>query len=297
MKVIFFGTIWPEASASAAGVRTMSLLKATREMGSEVHFCAPARLHMAPLAAFEELGVKAHALGAINSSLVDECVAEIQPDLVIFDRFITEEMFGWRVRNVCPDAAHVIDTQDLHFLRHARQHLVEEQIVASDPNLWDAQYHHSLSRSTGASNLATTPSKNPTSSLASSASPSSDTSSSPPSTQGPPSTQPFSKPSVYIPGGSAPSRINNPYQSSPTSPLDSAPAAASLITDVDYYKRVIEQYGPLLDQTAEPLDFVVDHAKKINVLQMAKRYPVIHANMMVRTIYLLLGLILHHHLP
>lgn len=286
----------------------MSLLKATREMGSEVHFCAPARLHMAPLAAFEEMGVKAHALGAINSSLVDECVAGIQPDLVIFDRFITEEMFGWRVRNVCPDAAHVIDTQDLHFLRHARQHLVEEQIVASDPNLWDAQYYQSLLQSTGETNFAMS-----SSASASATSPQTATL----STTNPLSAS-FTKPSVYIPGASIPSRINNPYNpsvsassssttSSSTSSATSTeaslygaaqgspyqqasqsigssppPAAASLITDVDYYKRVIQQYGPLLDQTAKPLDSLVDHAKKVNVLQMAKRYPVIHANMMVR---------------
>lgn len=279
----------------------MSLLKATREMGSEVHFCAPARLHMAPLAAFEEMGVKAHALGAINSSLVDECVAGIQPDLVIFDRFITEEMFGWRVRNVCPDAAHVIDTQDLHFLRHARQHLVEEQIVASDPNLWDPQYYQSLIQSTGETNFV---------SSSSASSPLTSDPSADPSTQIQLGT-PFAKPAVYIPGASIPSRINNPYNasapsSSPSSSSSasteaslygatqgspyqqaqavgtSPPAAASLITDVDYYKRVIQQYGPMLDQTSNPLDSLVEQSKKVNVLQIAKRYPVIHANMMVR---------------
>jgi glycosyltransferase involved in cell wall biosynthesis len=40
--------------------------------------------------------------------------------LVIFDRFLTEEQYGWRVSENCPDALRILDTEDLHFLRHAR---------------------------------------------------------------------------------------------------------------------------------------------------------------------------------
>ena len=41
--------------------------------------------------------------------------------MVIFDRFMIEEQFGWRVEKTCPQALRVLDTSDLHCLREARQ--------------------------------------------------------------------------------------------------------------------------------------------------------------------------------
>ena len=34
---------------------------------------------------------------------------------------MTEEQFGWRVAKQCPEAIRILDTEDLHFLRKARQ--------------------------------------------------------------------------------------------------------------------------------------------------------------------------------
>jgi len=39
----------------------------------------------------------------------------------VYDRFITEEQFGWRVRNKVPKSLQILDTQDLHFLRRTRE--------------------------------------------------------------------------------------------------------------------------------------------------------------------------------
>ena len=33
---------------------------------------------------------------------------------------MTEEQFGWRVAENCPNALRIIDSEDLHFLREAR---------------------------------------------------------------------------------------------------------------------------------------------------------------------------------
>src|SRR5690606_3496594 len=49
----------------------------------------------------------------------------LQPDLVLFDRFFTEEQFGWRVEQTCPHALRVLDTEDLHSLRAAREKIVK----------------------------------------------------------------------------------------------------------------------------------------------------------------------------
>jgi glycosyltransferase involved in cell wall biosynthesis len=40
---------------------------------------------------------------------------------------MTEEQFGWRVSENCPNALKVLDTEDLHFLRIARQQAVKEK--------------------------------------------------------------------------------------------------------------------------------------------------------------------------
>ncbi len=58
---------------------------------------------------------------ALNDDRFDAWITALNPQVVIFDRFMVEEQFGWRVRASCPEALTVLDTQDLHFLRAARQ--------------------------------------------------------------------------------------------------------------------------------------------------------------------------------
>ncbi|HEU4497554.1 MAG TPA: glycosyltransferase family 4 protein, partial [Flavobacterium sp.] len=50
-----------------------------------------------------------------------------QPTAVLFDRFMAEEQFGWRVAEQCPDAIRILDTEDLHCLRQARQLAARQQ--------------------------------------------------------------------------------------------------------------------------------------------------------------------------
>src|SRR5690606_21959094 len=45
---------------------------------------------------------------------------------VLFDRFMIEEQYGWRVQQECPSALKILDTEDLHSLRHARQQVVKK---------------------------------------------------------------------------------------------------------------------------------------------------------------------------
>ncbi len=58
---------------------------------------------------------------ALNDSGFDDFVFQLNPSVVLFDRFVTEEKFGWRVAEKCPDALRILDTEDLHFLRNARE--------------------------------------------------------------------------------------------------------------------------------------------------------------------------------
>jgi len=63
----------------------------------------------------------------LNHSSFDDFVSELKPDLVIFDRFMMEEQFGWRVEKFCPDALRILNTEDLHSLRDARHQAVKQQ--------------------------------------------------------------------------------------------------------------------------------------------------------------------------
>jgi hypothetical protein len=57
----------------------------------------------------------------LNDSRFEEWISQESPDFVIFDRFVTEEQLGWKVQKGSPHSVRLIDTQDLHFLRKARE--------------------------------------------------------------------------------------------------------------------------------------------------------------------------------
>lgn len=122
-KVLIVGYVWPEPESSAAGTRMLELVRLFLQMRCEIVF-ASAALLSAHRFDLTSLGVVEKTI-ALNCSSFDEFVKDLQPDLVLFDRFFTEEQFGWRVANVCPQALRILDTEDFHSLRHARQQLLK----------------------------------------------------------------------------------------------------------------------------------------------------------------------------
>ncbi len=127
MRCLIIGKLWPEPSATAAGRRTLDVIRALLGAEWEVSFaCAAARSEQAIDLA--DLGVESHAV-EVNSSVFDSWIQELDLDVVIFDRFMTEEQFGWRVERSCPEALRVLDTSDLHCLREARQ----QQVLKGKP--------------------------------------------------------------------------------------------------------------------------------------------------------------------
>lgn len=131
-QVLVIGAVWPEPRSSAAGANMLALLKRFLAEGWAITFaCAaqPAAIR-ADLAA---LGVREQRI-ALNCSSFDGWITALQPDMVVFDRFMTEEQFGWRVEQCCPQALRVLDTEDLHSLRAVRQQLLKNALdVAVDP--------------------------------------------------------------------------------------------------------------------------------------------------------------------
>jgi hypothetical protein len=132
-RLLFLGHVWPEPTSSAAGQRTLRLLRLLRGAGWQVTFACAAALgeHATDLGTLE---VEAATI-ALNCSSFDEFMGDLAPEVVVFDRFMTEEQFGWRVERAVPSAVRVLDTVDLHFLRRARRRAQGAVDACAEPDL------------------------------------------------------------------------------------------------------------------------------------------------------------------
>lgn len=138
MKVLIIGYVWPEPTSSAAGLRTYNLIEAFSRRGWDVTV-ASGSAENSFTEALRLLGHRTLSI-LVNDPSFDASVKSLNPDIVVFDRFVTEEQFGWRVQAQCPDALRVCDSQDLHFLRKAREKAAKsetgiEQVLAAGRNL------------------------------------------------------------------------------------------------------------------------------------------------------------------
>jgi len=128
-KVLVIGYVWPEPASSAAGGHMMQILGAFLQQGWDITFSSPARSgeHRADLTA---LGICEVPI-ELNDSSFDLFISELAPDVVLFDRFMMEEQFGWRVEKHCPDALRVLETSDLQSLRDARHQRLKQRLKDS----------------------------------------------------------------------------------------------------------------------------------------------------------------------
>jgi glycosyltransferase involved in cell wall biosynthesis len=128
------GSVWPEPNSSAAGSRMLQLIDFFKTKDYAITF--------ASIVADSEFAVDLESIDvekvsvALNSSSFDDFVSELNPKIVLFDRFMTEEQFGWRVAKNCPDAVRILDTEDLHCLRDARKSAYDKKIEFSKAMLF-----------------------------------------------------------------------------------------------------------------------------------------------------------------
>jgi hypothetical protein len=132
-RVLILGFVWPEPNSSAAGGRMVQLISIFKERGFDVTFASSASdsVYMIDL---ESLAVAKKSI-TLNCSSFDVFVKELNPSIVLFDRFMMEEQYGWRVAENCPDALRLLDTEDLHCLRLARQKAFKENRSFSTDDL------------------------------------------------------------------------------------------------------------------------------------------------------------------
>lgn len=132
--LVIIGYVWPEPNSSAAGYRMLSLIKLFLAKGWQVSFASAAEPgpHRYPLS---ELGVTEHSI-RLNDSSFEHWLQQQAPQAVMFDRFMLEEQFGWRVEQACPQALRILDMEDCHALRDARQQCFKagKAVAAEDLN-------------------------------------------------------------------------------------------------------------------------------------------------------------------
>ena len=117
--LVVIGYVWPEPKSSAAGYRMLSLIEMYLSNGWQVIFASAAdkSQHRADLMS---LGVTEQQI-QLNDDSFDHWINALSPQVVMFDRFMLEEQFGWRVEQNCPTAMRLLDMEDCHALREARQ--------------------------------------------------------------------------------------------------------------------------------------------------------------------------------
>lgn len=104
----------------------LQLIDLFLEQGFQITFASTAAKSERS-AALESLQIQEVAI-KLNDSSFDDFLKNLQPNVVMFDRFMTEEQFGWRVAERCPNALRILDTEDLHFLRKAREEAYKKGI-------------------------------------------------------------------------------------------------------------------------------------------------------------------------
>lgn len=124
-KVLIIGLVWPEPDATAAGTRMLQLIRFFLDHKYELTFASAASRSSLSYD-LSALSVRTVAI-QLNDPGFDTMISDLDPGIVVFDRFITEEQFGWRVREKCPTALQILDTEDLHFLRKGREKALVQQ--------------------------------------------------------------------------------------------------------------------------------------------------------------------------
>jgi len=132
-SLLIIGAVWVEPNSSAAGKRMLQLIAQFLERDYKITFASPAQKNEKAIDLIS-LGINEVVI-ALNNVSFDKFIKELNPNIVLFDRFMMEEQFGWRVAENCPQAIRILDTEDLHCLRKTRELCLKQQVHFSDDKL------------------------------------------------------------------------------------------------------------------------------------------------------------------
>jgi glycosyltransferase involved in cell wall biosynthesis len=124
-KLLIIGFVWPEPKSSAAGSRMLQLINAFQSHNYKITFASSCAKSDNAFN-LENIGISLLSI-ELNNSSFDIFIKDLKPDVVLFDRFMMEEQFGWRFAEHCPDTLRVLDTEDLQCLRKGRQQAFKDE--------------------------------------------------------------------------------------------------------------------------------------------------------------------------
>ncbi len=132
-NLVIIGKVFPEPNSTAAGSRMIQLMDSFLTQNYQITFLSTASISENSF----DLSSKNIQFQNIllNDDSFDELIINLNPEIVIFDRFTTEEQFGWRVSEQVPNAVKILDTEDLHFLRNAREKAFKQNKILENSDL------------------------------------------------------------------------------------------------------------------------------------------------------------------
>ncbi|MES2448328.1 MAG: glycosyltransferase family 4 protein [Bacteroidota bacterium] len=134
-KLLIIGLVWPEPTSSAAGTRMIQLIELFLANDYQITFaCAAAKSEFSYN--LQQIGVSEQSI-KLNDQNFNNFIIALNPQIVMFDRFVMEEQYGWRVQQECPEAMTILDTEDLHFLRKTRQKAIKEASILKKEDLFN----------------------------------------------------------------------------------------------------------------------------------------------------------------
>jgi O-antigen biosynthesis protein len=132
--ILIIGFVWPEPKSSAAGTRMLQLISLFQNKNWKITFASTASESnfMFDVAT---LGIDKVAI-KLNDESFDTFIKNLNPTMVLYDRFMVEEQFGWRIAENCPNTLRILDTTDLHCLRLARQKAFKNQTTFNNEDIF-----------------------------------------------------------------------------------------------------------------------------------------------------------------
>lgn len=127
--LLILGTVWVEPNVSAAGSRMLQLIELFLKNDFQIVFASTAKKTKTAFP-LHSIGVQEVEI-QLNDVSFDRFINHLSPDIILFDRFLTEEQFGWRVQENCTNAMTILDTEDLHCLRRTREMCIQKNLEFS----------------------------------------------------------------------------------------------------------------------------------------------------------------------
>lgn len=119
-NLLYFVPIWPIQRKSAACERVISILKLFIKNDWQIYMFSPQKKlkeNKLFIAGIEQITIDPNNYKEMEKSFRR---FDFYPDIALFDTFISEEKYSHFIQREFPDTLKILDTQDLHSLRHKR---------------------------------------------------------------------------------------------------------------------------------------------------------------------------------